>query len=135
MSIIIWWIILILFPESRVHFLGQVFAEKFIWILIVPDLISAVALGTWLVPAILKNKPHINTIAWLHTGGQGFAFFVSLALAIIDPHAYWGFIGMLFSTGIAFFLAVRIQNLDVLWESSSSNPLHPVHLKPISNER
>ncbi len=114
-SIIAWWITLIFVPQSRIHFLGESFSEKFFWVLIVPDLISAIALPTLLIPAILKNRPNASTIAWLHAGGQGYAFLISIALAIIDPRAYWGVVGMMLSTGIAFFLALRIQNIDILW--------------------
>lgn len=122
LAIFIWWSILVLLPETRVHFLGEAFAEQFIWILLIPDLISALALGIWLVPAILKNNPHTNAVAWLHVGGQGYAFLISIALAIIDPKAYWGLVGMFLSTGIAFFLACRLQNFNVLWGKFKFKP-------------
>lgn len=112
---IAWWILLILIPESRIPFLGQGFSEQFTWVLLSPDLISALAIAIFLGPYVLKNNPAASALAWLHAGGQGYAFCIAIGLAIIDPRAYWGVVGMAFSAGIAVFLAIRIQQLDILW--------------------
>lgn len=112
---ILWWLTLIFFPSSKPIFLGSEFSEKFFWILMAPDLISAFVLATWMVALLVKRSTVAISIAWMHVGAQGYALAISVALTIIDPEAYWGVVGMTFSVGCALAFAIRLQGFSVLW--------------------
>jgi len=112
---ILWWIALIFIPTSRPTFLGAEFSEKFFWILLVPDLISALILVTWMVALLAKRSRVSISIAWMHVGAQGYAWAISVALAVIDPASYWGLVGMTFSAGCSLAFAIRLQGFSVLW--------------------
>lgn len=112
---LLWWAVLWLLPESRPFFLGKSFADSFTWILLIPDTISALVISTWMLVLIRKNSPLAVSVAWMHVGGQGYAWAIALALAYIDPQAYWGVVGMTFSAGCALAFAIRLQGLSVLW--------------------
>ena len=115
LATILWWAALTWLPESRVHFLGREFSNRWLWILLVPDLISALVMSTIMVWFLVRRLPLASALAWVHFGSQGYAWAISIGLAIIDPAAYWGVVAMTFSAGGSLAFAMRLQNLDILW--------------------
>ncbi len=110
-----WWILLIACPQSRVAFMGAGFSERFLWVLLVPDIVSALVMSTAMVWALSRSHPISTVLAWMHFGAQGYAWAISIGLAVIDPLAYWGVVAMTLSTGAAMAIAIRIQNINILW--------------------
>lgn len=119
---IIWWLTLIILPESRTLFLGKTFAEHFTWILLAPDLILALIIAIFLAPYVIRGNPNAPALAWLYAGGQAYAFAIAFALTLIDPDAYWGTVGMALAAGISLFLAIRLEEFDILWGKFKFKP-------------
>jgi protein-S-isoprenylcysteine O-methyltransferase Ste14 len=112
---ILWWMALIGWPESRAAFLGREFGERWLWILMAPDLLSALAMSTLMVWLLARQSTLSSVLAWIHFGSQGYAWAISIGLAVLDPGAYWGVVAMTFSAGASLAIAMRIQGLDILW--------------------
>lgn len=112
-----WWALLLFRPDLRPAFLGHAFSERFLWILAGPDLTSALVMSTAMVFLLSRRHRATSILAWLHFGAQGYAWALSIGLAILDPAAYWGVVAMTFSAGIALAFALRIQQADILWGS------------------
>ncbi len=110
-----WWLLLWLVPSSRAIFLGKDFAQNWLWILLIPDALTALLGGTLLAFLIYRKSPLAAPLAWVHFGAQGYAWTISIALACYDPSAYWGLVSMTFATGLALAFAIRIQDINILW--------------------
>ncbi len=114
-STLLWIALLVWVPSSRELTLGSGVRDNLVWIFILPDLISALVLATWLAPAVLKSAPAAPAIAWMHFGAQGYGWAISIGLTVLDPTAYWGLVLMTFSVGSALAFALRFQEIDMLW--------------------
>ena len=68
---ILWWAVLIGWPESRSYFLGREFSNRWLWILIAPDLLSALVMSTLMVWLLAKQSTLSSVLAWVHFGSQG----------------------------------------------------------------
>ena len=115
LATVLWWGALIWLPETRAHFLGREFSNQWLWILLAPDLISALVMSTIMVWLLVRRWTLASALAWVHFGSQGYAWAISIGLAIADPAAYWGVVAMTFSAGGSLAFAMRLQNLDILW--------------------
>jgi protein-S-isoprenylcysteine O-methyltransferase Ste14 len=115
LATVVWWAALIWLPETRVHFLGRDFSDRWLWILLAPDLLSALVMSTLMVWLLIRRITLASALAWIHFGSQGYAWAISVGLAIADPAAYWGVVAMTFSVGGSLAFAMRIQNIDILW--------------------
>lgn len=102
-------------PSSRSLFLGEKFANEWLWVLLGPDAITALVGGTLLAVLVAKRRPLASAMAWVHFGAQGYAWMISLGLACFDPTAYVGLVSMTFATGLALAFAIRLQEAEVLW--------------------
>jgi protein-S-isoprenylcysteine O-methyltransferase Ste14 len=115
LATVLWWACLVLYPESRALFLGRDFGERWLWIMLAPDLLSALVMSTAMVWALNRSHRVSMILAWVHFGAQGYAWAISVGLAIIDPNAYWGVVAMTLSTGVSLAFAIRLQEIDILW--------------------
>ncbi|MBX3118279.1 MAG: isoprenylcysteine carboxylmethyltransferase family protein [Fimbriimonadaceae bacterium] len=115
LATILWWGLLLANPQSRTPFLGADFADRWLWVLFSPDILSALVMSTVMVWAIVRSHCIAPALAWVHFGAQGYAWVISLGLAVIDSRAYWGVVAMTLSTGPALAFAIRIQGSNILW--------------------
>lgn len=96
-------------------FLGHQFGQEWLWLLLAPDALTALVGGTLLTFLVMRRHRLAPPLAWVHFGAQGYAWTVSLGLALYDPTAYIGLVSMTFATGLALAFAVRLQGAGVLW--------------------
>jgi len=108
-----WWLWLVEGP--RHVFFGHRFGREWAWLLIGPDAASAVVGAGLLCFLLVRRSGLVAPLAWCHFGAQGYAWLISAGLALHDPAAYYGFVCMTFSAGVALALAIRLGNLNVLW--------------------
>ena len=114
-STIVWIVSLVFVPRTKDLTLGSAINERLVWVFILPDVISALVLATWLAPAVLKASQSVPAISWMHVGAQGYGWAMSIGLTVLDPNAYWGLVLMTFSVGSALAFALRFQEIDMLW--------------------
>lgn len=115
LATIAWWLALILYPDVRPAFFGRGFSGSWMWLFLVPDLLSALVMSTAMLWALFRSRPFAIALAWIHFGAQGYAWCLTVGLAVYDPQAYWGAVAMTASAGIALAFAIRIQGFDILW--------------------
>lgn len=110
-----WWIGMARAPQVRAAFLGAGLAEHAPFLLLVPDLLALVAGGAWLAFAILRSRREAPALAWAHFGAAGYGWAIALVLALEDPRAYPGWLGMSLFVSVAFLVALRISDRSLLW--------------------
>lgn len=111
---IIWWALLVWRPALRTHFFGAL-PDPVILTFLPPDLIAALTLSFCLAPSIFKRKGVAIPLAWMFAGAQGYAWAVSVGLAVNDHRAYWGALSMTISSACALAFALRVGDIDILW--------------------
>ena len=113
-----WWYSL-QWPDIRTAFLGQDFGARYSKVLLIGDIGAAMVLPLFTVFALINRSRIISALAWLHAGAQGYAWALSIVLAVLDPRAYWGLISMTFAAGTALAFALKLSSCDILWGAFS----------------
>ena len=122
LATVIWHVTMLVQPGWRVHFVGDRFGTDLYWLFVAPDLIGALLLPIWIAITIRKLRANVSWASWLLAGGQSYAFLVSCALAIKDSSAYWGMLGMMFSSATAIMFALRFSGINILWGPFAFRP-------------
>lgn len=121
---IAWWIVLWKVPSSRVLFLGETFGAHWFWI-VLPDGLAAVFGGLWVAVAVANRRKIAGPLAWVHFGAAGYAWALTLSLALFDPRCYWGLLAMSLTTSLSFAFAMRLNAARMLWGPFEFRPAKP----------
>lgn len=112
---VLWWAGLSLTDWMAPLTLGKAFLPFGLLLLILGDAFSAFLLTLGILVALQKKSHLLPALLWIHFGGQGYAFCVSVIGAILDPKASPGMTFMFFSAGAALMFALRATQLPILW--------------------
>jgi protein-S-isoprenylcysteine O-methyltransferase Ste14 len=109
-----WWLWIRQVPGIRPSFFGRCFDADWPYVLVFPDMVALVGGGAWVAYGIARGRPETPLLAWVHFGAAGYAWALSAVLAVCDPTAYWGFVGMSALVAPAFIVALRLSNVSIL---------------------
>lgn len=115
-----WWFFLLISPSVRVASLGVEFAPHWRWILL-PDALTCLAC-VYAAVALLRRHKSALSATWFAFGTQAYACAFSFSLAVTDPSASQGFVAMFLGSGLLAAIALRLQNIRVLWGPFSFKP-------------
>jgi len=111
----LWWAGLFLTDWVAPMSLGGAYAPSEVGLLLIGDGFSALLIPVGILVALRRQPDLLPALFWIHFGGQGYAFCVSISGAVIDPGASPGMFCMFFSAGAALICAVRVARLPLLW--------------------
>lgn len=90
----LWWILLLLAPQSRSLFLVPNAPESTLMGFLLPDLLLFIGGGLLSAWGLAKCTPWRHTALALHTGAATYAGLHTLALPLCGGHNYWGIVMM-----------------------------------------